>query len=155
MTEPAREPVYLHATAVIVGETGLLLRGPSGVGKSGLALTLIHFSRARGDFAGLVGDDRVAISRRSDRLIARPHPAIAGMIESRGYGLLCVPFESACVLRAIIDVVPPGAALPRLPEPHEKYAELEGVRLPRLTALGSDPLAWSRIFVFIQNDMTF
>ena len=49
----------LHATCVAIGGRGLLLLGPSGSGKSDLALRLID----RG--AMLVSDDGVAIRRGS------------------------------------------------------------------------------------------
>ena len=60
----------LHATAVVVGESGVLLRGPSGAGKSSLALALIWAARERAGFAALVADDRVfarALRRSPDR----------------------------------------------------------------------------------------
>ena len=48
----------LHATALVVGESGVLLRGPSGAGKSSLALALIWAARERAVFAALIADDR-------------------------------------------------------------------------------------------------
>jgi HPr kinase/phosphorylase len=36
--------ISIHATAVAIGETGILIRGPSGSGKSSLAMDLIFCS---------------------------------------------------------------------------------------------------------------
>ncbi|QLP96335.1 MAG: hypothetical protein HZY79_01495 [Rhodoblastus sp.] len=52
-------PLAIHASAVAVGESCVLLRGPSGSGKSAAALALIDLAGAHGLFARLVADDRV------------------------------------------------------------------------------------------------
>ena len=50
--------MILHATCVAVDGRGLLILGPSGSGKSALALQLIALG------AQLVADDRTRVSRR-------------------------------------------------------------------------------------------
>ncbi len=55
----------LHATALVVGESGVLLRGPSGAGKSSLALALIRAARER------------ALFRRADRRRPRASRALS------------------------------------------------------------------------------
>lgn len=76
----------LHASvvAVTVGDVwrGALILGPSGSGKSALAL------RAMALGARLVADDRVRLWRQGDSLLARAPSALFGMIEARGIGLL-------------------------------------------------------------------
>ncbi|MBS0482169.1 MAG: HPr kinase/phosphatase C-terminal domain-containing protein [Proteobacteria bacterium] len=74
-----------NVTCVAIGGRGLLIEGPPGSGKSSLALALID----RG--AVLVGDDGVDLAPRGDRVLASPAPAIAGLIEVRGVGLIPVP----------------------------------------------------------------
>ena len=74
----------LHATCLVIGEAGVLLRGPSGAGKSTLARRLISTALRDGRYASLVGDDRVRLEAVAGRLVARPHPAIAGRLEVRG-----------------------------------------------------------------------
>lgn len=143
--------VNIHAVAVILGRTGVLLRGPSGSGKSSLAIALIDRFHTQGDFAALVADDRVLVEARAGRLIARPHPAIAGMIEARGLGLLSLPNEKACQLHAIIDIVAPGETPPRLPEETEKCAELEGIALPRFVVEACDKVSVAKIILFLQR----
>ncbi|ACK49233.1 HPr kinase [Methylocella silvestris BL2] len=113
-TEP-REALNIHASAIVIQEAGVLIRGASGAGKSSLALALIQTAANAGLFARLVGDDRIEVSARHGRLIARGHKAILGRIEQRGVGILERPYLSAAVIRLIVDLVPPDEA-PRLPD---------------------------------------
>lgn len=145
------DAAYLHANALALGEKGLLLRGPSGAGKSALTLALIARVAAQGGFARLVADDRVRVDAQGGRLVARPHPAIAGLIEIRGLGPVRVPFEKACLLHAVIEVGASGEAPPRYPEDAQKCALLRGVALPRLYVQGCDDVSLARIAFFIQS----
>lgn len=143
--------INIHATAVVLGGAGVLLRGLSGSGKSTLAIALIDRFQTQGDFAALVADDRTLVEACAGRLIARPHPAIAGMIEARGLGLVSVPYEKACRLHAFIDILAPGETPPRLPDETEKYAELEGIALPRFFIEGCDEVSVAKIALFLQR----
>lgn len=150
MTSP-QAPGYVHANALVLGEAGVLLRGPSGAGKSALTLQLIDDWRARGAFAALVGDDRVALEACHGRLIARPHPSIRGMIEARGLGLLRVGYEPACVLRAVIDLLAFRESPKRYPDESDTTTELSGVTLPRMFENAASVGALTRIAACIQN----
>jgi hypothetical protein len=137
----AAEPgTYIHATALAIGEAGVLIRGRSGSGKSRLALELIAEAGRHGLFARLVGDDRVAVAPRGGRLVARPHPIIAGQIESRGEGILAIDCEAAIVVRLVVDLCePPGLSPTRLPGAEATGTYLCEVELPRLCLDGSGP----------------
>ncbi len=148
---PPQAPAFLHANAVVLGEFGLLLRGPPGAGKSTLTLELVDRWRARGAFAALVGDDRVALEARHGRLIARPHPSIRGMIEARGLGVLRVDHEPACVVRAVIDLLALKEAPKRHPEEDESRIELNGVTLPRIFENAARVGVLTRIGAYIQT----
>jgi HPr kinase/phosphorylase len=127
------ESGFIHASAVVIGEIGVLIEGPSGSGKSSLAAALLTDAVLFGRFGGLVGDDRLHVELRNGRLVARPHPAIAGMLERRGTGLLSMAHEPACVLGlAVVLVEEEGAMPPRLPEEAARRV-LHGVQLPALT----------------------
>lgn len=126
----------IHAAALVVGEAGLLIRGPSGSGKTRLALALVAVARRDGGFARLVADDRTLVVRHGDRLVARPHPVLAGLVERRGVGILPVDHEPACVLGLVVDLVEGWPD--RQPEPDARRCEIERVVLPRLAvAAGS------------------
>jgi serine kinase of HPr protein (carbohydrate metabolism regulator) len=123
----------MHATALIVGESGVLLRGPSGAGKSSLALALIWAARERPCFAALIADDRVFARAFGERLMACGAPEFAGRIERRFEGPIRVAAEPAAVIRLVVDLPRRGETPPRLPEEGELSVEILGVRLPRVS----------------------
>jgi serine kinase of HPr protein (carbohydrate metabolism regulator) len=129
----------IHASAVLVGARAVLVRGPSGAGKSRLALELIEASGRRSvRFARLVGDDRVHVEAAGGRLLVRPAPALAGLIELRGLGILRRDHEACAVVGLVVDLDAEDAE--RLPE--RRDAVIEGIALPRLAvAKGLPPLA--------------
>lgn len=126
---------YVHATAVVIRETGVLLLGPSGAGKSSTALALIAAADALGAFARLVGDDRIGLERRGGRLVARAHPAILGSIERRGQGILGMPFSAAVVIGLVVEFSTDTEPPPRFPDEQDDRIMLEGVVLPRMKAM--------------------
>jgi HPr kinase/phosphorylase len=128
MTSPA---TTVHASAVLIGARALLIRGSSGAGKSRLAFELIEAARTGAvSFARLVGDDRVHLQAAGGRLLVRPAPALAGLIELRGVGLLRLDYEPSAVVGLVVDI---GAAdAERLPQPEQQHAEVAGTWLPRL-----------------------
>jgi HPr kinase/phosphorylase len=137
----ARSDSTIHASAVLVGARGLLIRGDSGAGKSQLVLRLISAAaEGRLAFARLVADDRVFVAAVHGRLVARPPRELAGLLEIRGLGIRRLPYESAAVIRLVVDLA--AAATERMPAAAATETEIEGVRLPRLAvAPGEDPFS--------------
>lgn len=111
----------VHATCVALGNTGVLIRGPSGSGKSDLALRLVDGG------ARLVADDRVHLAREGDRLVARPADRLAGLLEVRGVGIVRLRHRARVAVGLVVDL---GASAERLPRRHT--CVVEGVRLPWL-----------------------
>jgi serine kinase of HPr protein (carbohydrate metabolism regulator) len=72
----------VHASTVALDGRAVLISGPSGSGKSDLALRLLD----RG--FTLVSDDQTIVRRDGDRLIATAPPTIAGKLEVRGIGIV-------------------------------------------------------------------
>jgi serine kinase of HPr protein (carbohydrate metabolism regulator) len=131
MSAEDERDIGLHATGVVFGEHGVLILGPSGVGKSALALALLARARATNAFGALVGDDRIWLRRSSGRLIAHGAPLTAGIIERRMAGLLRVNSESAAVVRLVVELSKPGQDPPRFPDDPD-VLEIGGVEIPRL-----------------------
>lgn len=114
----------IHASCVSLAGRGVLLQGPSGAGKSDLALRLIDGG------ALLVADDRVALRRAGDRILAAAPPVLEGLIEVRGVGILRLPHAGPTPLALIVDL-DPARGSERLPGARTRT--LRGVALPLLT----------------------
>jgi serine kinase of HPr protein (carbohydrate metabolism regulator) len=111
----------VHATCVAIRGRGVLIRGPSGSGKSDLALRLID----RG--AALLGDDYVVVEARVGALIARPAPNIAGRIEVRGVGIVELPFLEEVRVCLAVQL---GGEPVRMPE--AAFETIHGLAIPKV-----------------------
>jgi HPr kinase/phosphorylase len=129
----------LHATAVIYGESGVLILGPSGSGKSTLALALMARASSAGVFAALIGDDRIFVRKAGGRLVASGAADMAGIIERRTAGLIAVPHEPATIVRLAVELCERGRQWPRMPNDPNTLTICE-VSLPRF-ALNYDQSA--------------
>lgn len=123
MTEPLQP---IHATAVARhtpgGWRGVLIQGPSGVGKSDLALRLISQGWR------LIADDWTHLWASGDALYAVAPATIAGRIEVRGLGIVAAPVRP--VARIMLAVSCTHEVVERLPE--AAAWTWEGVAIPRL-----------------------
>jgi hypothetical protein len=130
----------VHASAVLVGARAVLIRGPSGAGKSRLALALVHAAETgRPPFALLVADDRSHLEPHHGRLLVRPSPEIAGLIEVHGLGIHRLPYEPIAVVGLVVDLAAPDGE--RLPAAASGRVTIDGITLTRLAvAPGADPL---------------
>ena len=88
----------LHATSVAIGGRAVLLCGPSGMGKSDLALRLID----RG--AILISDDYTILKWVDGRLEATAPPTITGKMEVRGLGVVDMPCIDYARVALIVDL---------------------------------------------------
>ena len=121
----------VHASAVLVGERAVLIRGPSGSGKSRLAFDLILAGRAKQvPPAVLVGDDRVQLDTGAGNLIVRPAPELAGLIEIRGLGIRRIDHVGEAVVGLVVDLGAEDAE--RLPATQALTVEIDGVKIPRI-----------------------
>lgn len=111
----------VHATCVLLEQAGILFYGPSGSGKSDLALRLID------EGALLVSDDYTALARSGDCLHASPPTELRGLLEVRGMGIVQVPCIDRATLRVTFDLRP-SHQIERLPEPFSR--NIAGVVLP-------------------------
>jgi serine kinase of HPr protein (carbohydrate metabolism regulator) len=113
----------VHASTLVSDGRAVLISGPSGTGKSDLALRLLD----RG-FA-LVSDDQTIVKREGDRLIASAPPTIAGKLEIRGIGIMDMEHVDNVPVALIVELT---SDIPRLPDDSRERPIL-GVKLPLIT----------------------
>lgn len=126
----------VHASAVLVGNRAVLIRGPSGSGKSRLAFDLIMAGRS-GQIppAVLVGDDRVHLEASQGQIVVRPAPELTGLIEIRGLGIRRCGFVGEAVVGLVVDLS--AADAERLPAPEALLTRIHGVQIPRIPVKSS------------------
>lgn len=93
-----RDSEILHATTVALAGRGVLIQGPSGSGKSALALQLMALG------ARLVADDRTVVRLRGGVPYASAPEATRGMIEARGLGLLNADCDAEARIHLAVDL---------------------------------------------------
>jgi len=128
-----------HATALVIGEGAILLRGPAGAGKTSLALSLIARARQEGRFARLVADDRVHLRACHGRVIVSAPGLMHGCAEMRGAGIAVgLPCLEAALLRLVVELDPQA---PRHPPEDAGGIDCLGVKLAFLRLRREDALA--------------
>jgi HPr kinase/phosphorylase len=130
------EAASVHASAVKVGDRAVVIRGPSGSGKSRLAFDLILAGRS-GVLppAVLVGDDRVRFDTAGGELTVRLVPRLAGLIEIFGLGIRRCDFVEHATVGLVVDLAATDAE--RLPPPEALRTSILGVEIPRIPIGGS------------------
>ncbi|HWI88786.1 MAG TPA: HPr kinase/phosphatase C-terminal domain-containing protein [Sphingomicrobium sp.] len=113
----------LHASAVATEGRAVLISGPSGSGKSDLALRLLD----RG--FTLVSDDRTLVRKDGDRLIASAPPNLAGKLEIRGIGIVDMDVLSDVPVALFVELT---SEIQRLPDENRERPVL-GVRVPLIS----------------------
>lgn len=118
----------VHGTGIVLDGRGVMLRGPSGSGKSLLALILMEAWIARGLEAILVADDRLDLTTAHGAVTMEAPSAIRGLIELRGRGILSRPYRVEARVDLVVDLV---ETLDRMPEDAAFSTDLLGVSLSR------------------------
>jgi len=123
MTGPRLSSETLHASTVALDSRALLISGPSGSGKSDLALRLID----RG--FSLVSDDQTVVRRDGDRLLASAPPSLAGKLEIRGIGIVEVDAIGDVPVALAIEL---AGDIERMPDDNRQRVVL-GLPVPLVT----------------------
>jgi serine kinase of HPr protein (carbohydrate metabolism regulator) len=98
----------------------VLITGPSGSGKSDLALRLLD----RG--FTLVSDDQTIVRREGNKLIASAPPNIAGKLEIRGVGIVEMDTVKDVPVALVVQLT---SEIERLPDERRERPVL-GIKLP-------------------------
>lgn len=103
---------------------GALIEGPSGTGKSDLAVRMI------GAGFRLVADDRVLVWTSGGRLFGKAPQPIAGLIEARGVGVIPATPLDFCEISLVVQCQSKATAVERMPS--SEPVKVEGVALPQI-----------------------
>jgi len=144
--DPDAPSVLIHASAVCFREKGIVLLGPSGSGKSDLALRMIDAG------AVLIADDQVKLQRAGDRLLAKAPDKLAGLIELRGQGIMRSPHQAG-YLDLAVDLQPYDKHDERLPE--LERASWLGVDMPKINLDARASSAVVRIKMSLEAERVF
>ena len=113
----------VHASAVASGGRAVLIGGPSGSGKSDLALRLLD----RG--FTLVSDDQTIVVRDGERLLASPPPTLAGKLEIRGIGIVDMDHIAGVPIGLFVELT---SDIQRLPDDNRERL-LVGLPVPLIS----------------------
>ena len=115
----------IYATCLELNHKGILLIGPSGSGKSDLALRLIKEKNAN-----LISDDRTNIELVSDSIIATCPQTIQGLLEVRGIGIVKIPHKEQTKISLVIELTNNLEEIERLPQ--DETTTLLGVEIKKI-----------------------
>lgn len=105
------------------GWRGALISGPSGSGKSDLALRALNLGFV------LVADDQTEIWRSGEAVFGRAPDVLAGLMEVRGQGIRALPYRPFNRIDLVCACRPSGS-IERMPD--EAAETLLGTPVPRL-----------------------
>lgn len=131
----------LHASAVALDGRAVLISGPSGSGKSDLALRLLD----RG--FTLVSDDQTIVRKDGNKLIASAPPTIHGRLEIRGIGIVEMETVSNVPVALFVELT---SDIQRIPDDSRERLVLD-VNIPLISVDAMTASAPSKVAVALDR----
>ena len=131
----------LHASTVALEGRAVMISGPSGSGKSDLALRLLD----RG--FRLVSDDQTLVRRDGARLLASAPPTIAGKLEIRGIGIVEMENVSDVPVALVVELT---SDIQRMPDDSRERLIL-GIKVPLISVDAMTASAPSKVAVALDR----
>ena len=131
----------LHATAVALDGRAVLISGPSGSGKSDLALRMLD----RGFV--LVSDDRTIVRKEGTRLVATAPETIKGKLEVRGVGIVEMEHQNNLPVALVVELT---RDIQRMPDENRERMIL-GIAIPLVNIDAMTASAPSKVAVALDR----
>ena len=125
-----------QGTCIAFGEEAVLFRGPSGSGKSDLALRCIEKG------ADLISDDQTILCKKNQNIFASAPRTLAGKLEVRGLGIVDFPYRENASLVLVLDLINEGtvARLPKI-----DFVDYFDIKIPNLRILSFESSAVEKV----------
>ncbi len=125
----------LHSTSVVIEDSGVLIVGDSGSGKSDLALRLIDSG------ATLISDDVTICKKNKDSIFLFPALQTKGLLEVREIGIMTVPYIDNIKLLLIVELV--EYEVDRLP--NKTFGKFMNLNIPKIRIYGKNSSSVAKI----------
>lgn len=136
----------IHATSVAINNSGVLIIGKSGSGKSDLALRLINNKNAV-----LVSDDRTDICVKDNKLYASAPEVIKGLMEIRGVGIVRLDYTPIVEVKLVINLVDDIKKIERMSK--DKFYEKYGVKIPLIDLYAFEVSAVDKVVIKLHHNL--
>ena len=129
------KPKTINATSVVIEDSGVLIVGNSGLGKSDLALRLIDSG------ATLISDDITICKKVDDSIFLFSPLQTRGLLEVREVGIMTVPYVDNIKLLLIVELV--DHEIERLPS--KKIGKFMNLNISKIKIYGKNSSSVAKI----------